>query len=429
MNKENEVRAIPLILVLLFVCQAGCSTAKHAQKAERNPVSLVLEVDQNAEVWQQTARGVSSSIPEYEIAVEPSGRDARAFNHIESSEQGTRVCFEPQVNYDFAGNLTGFTPIYCAAIDETATQQALIEAVDQYQSRFIPFQTELTESQYRASILSHSSPDDPLCYSVYPGLFAAGTAQPLQLEENYMLACANAIEGEAAWPNADAKLLAARLRTEAAMLSNQNAFIASVFSAIAKDDTLEGNIYGISLEGYTELLSKKLLQSEITTLEALRQSDGAKLYNLSKLNALRLFFIASRSDDMGVERLQTIIRALSPQENWPNSVADTRSMLQLRTCQMLTSLPEMTPSLVDDCLPWLRTMTRTADDFEMALRIVEQGIYGAKTGETPISSDVLSWLRFAPLFGELIELRHVFGQRNAHHETLPPEDRAILLGF
>ena len=74
-------------------------------------------------------------------------------------------------------------------------------------------------------------------------------------------------------------------------------------------------------------------------------------------------------------------------------------------------------------------MVRTADDFEMALRIIEQGIYGAKSDESPISSDVLSWLRYAPLYGELVELRHVFGQRNAHHENLAPEDRAILMGF
>ena len=422
------LRKVTVISIGMLVSALGCASTQSGQ-ITRSPMTIMLETSESVESWQQTARGVSSSIPEYEISVEPSGRDTRAFNHIEISEQGTRVCFEPQVNYDYAGNLTGFTPLYCASIDESAPQQSLIEAVDQYQSRFIPFQSELTDSQYRAWILSHSSPDEPLCYSVYPGLFAVGSPQPVPVEENYMLACANAIEGDSSWPHADTALLAARLRTEAAMLSNQNGFIASAFRSIAVDNTLEGNVYGIALEGYTELMSRKHLQSEMTTIEALRRSDDSKLFYLSKLNALRLFYIASRAEDMSMERLQTIIRALSPREKWPNVHVDMRSMLQMRTCQMLASMPEMTPSLVEDCLPWLRTMVRTSDDFEMALRIIEQGIYGAKPDESPISSDVLSWLRFAPLFGELLDLRHVFGQRNAHHERFTPEERDILLGF
>ena len=414
--------------LLIALGAMGCASSQ-PQSLSRNPVSLNLELDADAAVWHQAAKDVDGSIPSYSIAVSEPGRDLRTFNRIETDAHGTRICLEPHTNFDFGGNLTGFTPLYCAQLDEASASDSLTQAIDKYQSRTVSFETDMTPAQYRAWILSHSSAQDPLCYSVYPSLFAVGTPVPISVEENYLLACANAIEGESSWPQADTSVLAARLRTEAAMLSNQNSFIAASFQAIARDGTREGNIYGLSIEGYTELMAHKLRQSEISTLEALRGSDAANLFNLSKLNAMRLFYIANHADDMTTDRLQAIIETLSPREDWPNAVVDTRRILQLKACQVLAAMPNMTPSLVGSCLPWLRTMTRNTDDFEMALRIVEEGIYGARPKETAIHPDVLSWLRFASLPDELSKLRHVFGQRNANHAQLSEQERAILLGF
>ena len=203
--------------------------------------------------------------------------------------------------------------MYCSALDAASPAASLTQAVDGYQSQSLSPRTDISDAEYRSWILSQSSPASPLCYSIFPMIFISASQQPLPLIENYLLACANAIDGKAQWPQIDPAILAGRLRALAAMLSHQNTFIASSFRNIAQDNSLEGNIYGASLEGYTEMMSQKKRQSEITTIEALRQSDAAA--GVYMLHAVRLDPAKLRGIALAVqnvfERERRVVRAIA----------------------------------------------------------------------------------------------------------------------
>ncbi len=407
---------------------SGCAST--SASVSRTPVSMVLETAENTQFWEEATQTLAQNVAEYQIRVAAQEGASRLLNRIEEKDGRASVCFAPKTEYDFAGNLLGFTPLYCSALDKSNPVQALDEALQAYQSGYIkvPFEEE-SDSEFRARILAESTPDNPVCFSVYSELFASGSAVLDLLEENYLIACANRIDGEVLWPHVSSSTLAKWLRVEAALLSNQSLMISSAFRGIASDDSKESNVYGIALEGYTEILAKKQRQAEITGLRALALSDEAENYFLSRQNALLLSHIVSVAETMDGKRLEAIVNALAPKDGWPANVIDVRTILQLRACQMSVIIPDVSASLVSACLPWLRMSVRSEDDFEMALLLIEHGIYGTPEGEPVIEENVLSWLKNVMLDETMSGMRHSFGQRISSVTRLSDEERAVVSGF
>ena len=413
-----------LIIIALFCC--GCSTA--SSTSSRSPVSVTLETAQNLEFWNQTAAQLQQKVPEYQVSVAMQNGSPHLFNRINYRDDQASICLAPKTNYDFAGNLLGFTPLYCTQLDPNDSVNALDNAIQAYQNGYVAMPTEESNRDFRSRILNESSPQNPICFSVYSDLFSSGNAISDILEENYLIACANRIDGEPSWPF-PASILASWLRVEAALLSNQNSLIATAFHQTSQILSKEAEAYGASIEGYTEILAKKLSQAEITALHALKISDEAGLYFLSRQNAQILAHIASMAESMDGKRLEKIVRALNPGKGLPANVTDVRTILMLHTCQMSIIIPDVSASLVSACLPWIKMSTRNADDFEMALMLIEHGIYGTPRGERAIEEDVLSWLKYVSLNEELSGIRKSFGQRLSTTDRLSEEEKAIVQEF
>ncbi len=414
------------IILLTAVILTGCSGATPSpETAARFSVQTVIETSDS--VWSGAAERLNETWSEYALETKAPSDEGVSFHRIESSDEGARLCLGPETKYDFAGNLTGFTPMSCSILDGQSPDVSLDKALQTWASRTIEAEPE--SSSFRAKILSASSPDNPVCYGVFPELFLHDQHITPYLEENYLIACAEKIDGGESWPENVAHEMAAQLRIEAALLSNQNSFIASAFKEIAASPSFESRMYGVSIEGYTELMSRKLRQAEITTIKALKASDDAKAHYLSRQNAMRLAYIAAVSETMTGDRLEAIVSALSPKENWPAGVRDYRQILQNRVCQMSVIIPDVTPGLVSGCLTWLKFSVRSSDDFDSALMLIEHGIYGAAENTPVIAENVLDWLRSLSLPEELAHSRHEFGQRISTHPQLTEEMRKVLLSF
>ena len=413
-------RFICLILTsCLFCC---CASAPVVQ---RQPATLTLKTSD--QTWAKAAQALNDQIGEYDITVEPSDRRNSLFGQIESKNEEGRVCLPPKVHYDFAGNLQGFTPVYCTELDAQKPESALDQAIQTWQNREVT--AELGSPNFRASILRESTPENPLCYVVFPDLFLNDPYISPVLEENYLIACANRIDRGEGWTREVSQKLAMRLRADAAMASSENSFIATAFKHISEDVTDIGRLYGASLEGYSDLLSGKLRQAEVTTLDALRQTDQNALHHLSYHNAMQLTHLALNTNSMNGDRLEEIVSAIDPSQTMPVNVQTYHQLLLNRLCISAVIIPDVSPKLVAHCLSWMQLSSRNLDDFETALMLIEHGIYGAKDGEPILDETVLHWLQHASLDAQQNQARREFGQRLSAHPKITEPMKQILMSF
>ena len=401
------------------------SSCASAPPVKRQPASLTLiTTDQ---VWAKAAQSLNDEIKEYDITVQADDARRSLFGQIEQTNHQARVCLPPQVNYDFAGNLQGVTPMYCSFLDGQTPEQTLDQAIQTWQNRAVA--VEPGSPDFRTAILKESTPENPLCYAVFPDLFLNDPNISPVLEENYLIACANRIDKRDEWPGAISRALATRLRVDAAMTSSENRFIASAFRHISNDGTAVGRLYGESLEGYSELLSGKLRQAEVTTLDALRQTDENALHHLSYHNAMQLTHIALTTHSMNGERLEAIVSTVAPRSTMPVNVQTYRQLLMNRLCMSAVIVPDVSPKLVAHCLGWMQLTTRNPDDFDTALMLIEHGIYGAQNGEPVMDDAVLKWLQHATLDTQQHQARREFGQRLSSHPKISDEMKQILMTF
>lgn len=419
----RPLHTFPLLIALVL---SACATSQPVA-VTRSPLSLTV-VSDDAAFWQKAADEMHAAVPEYKLTVNARTGDAPIHNQIGTGTHTNRACFGPELHLDAAGLPTDFSPLTCRALDTANPAQTLTDALDAYAANTFTFSDILDIAAFRAQLLASSSPDSPACYAALPILFDLEPTHDIALEENYLIACARAITPQDGQNTDYPANLPILLRTEAALISIQNRFIADNFRSISNDNSREGRIYGQAIEAYTEFLSKKTLQAEITALDALRQSDDAGLLNLSYHNAMLLGLIATTSDAMTGDRLEAIIRATAPRKSWPAVVIDYRHWIQIHLCQLAVITPETTAQLAAACMPMLKISTDDPDAFENALMLVEHGIYNTAEGPR-IAPEVLSWLKSVPTDEKIRQVRHEFGQRLATHPGLDENTREVLKSF
>ncbi|MBQ8035786.1 MAG: hypothetical protein IJ268_02225 [Proteobacteria bacterium] len=412
----------PIMLASLL-----CACASTPPAVPRAPLSLTVGSD-DAPFWQKAANDMHDTAPEYSLTVNARTGDAPIHDQIATGNHPDLACFGPKLRIDAAGIPTHFEPLTCHPLDTSNPAASLLAAMDAYAASTIDLLETPDKAALRAKILATSTPDSPACYAALPMLFDLDPTHDITLEENYLIACARAISPAEGQHTHYPDSLPAFLQAEAALLSIQNHFIADNFQNIAEQNSREGHIYGKSLEAYTEFLSKKTLQAEVTALDALHQSDEAGMLNLSYHNAMLLGLIATTSDAMSGERLEDIIRATAPRRTWPAAVIDYRHWIQIHLCQLAVITPDTSAQLASACMPMLRLSTSDADAFENALMLVEHGIYNTRQGPR-ITTDVLDWLRSVPHDEQILRVRHEFGQRLSTHSGLDEAAREILKSF
>lgn len=425
---KSMSKFIRFIFLFSWVVLSGC--AGSVQSAVRVPLSVELEVEQgfDAAVWQKAAAEVSVHIPEYEIRLKDAGRDKAVFHTIQWDEDRAHMCLAPRVKVDHAGHLTDVVPMYCTHLDGQNAVQALTDALDAAQAQTIQVPRD-NSAAFRAQILSESTSEHPICYSVYPALFAADEYDlSPALEEAYLIACADRIESVDAdtWQKQLSQRLAGWLRVEAALLSTQSQFIARAFRKIAEDGTKEGMIYGQAIEAYTEFLARKTRQTEITALNALKQSDDAGMLMLSRQTAMRLSYVVALADTMDGSRIEHIVKTLAPRSSWPSKIIEYRKWLQIKICQTSVIIPDISSSLVSACMPWLEASVTDIDEFEMVLLLIEHGMYGTKDEMPVMTDDVFEWLEHAAQAETLKPAIREFVLRIQTHERLTDAQRDRL---
>ncbi|MBR4984538.1 MAG: hypothetical protein IKY83_02205 [Proteobacteria bacterium] len=420
-------RSFQLIPILLALLLNACATKQ--PPVQRTPLSLTVVSDE-ADFWQKAADDMRSTVPEYAVTVSQNTGDAPIHNQISTHSKSAVACFGPELHLDAAGIPTQLSPLTCHALDTGSPASSLTAALDAYAANTFSLEALHTadKAAFRAQILARSTPVSPTCYAALPILFDLDPTHDITLEENYLIACARAITPQPGEETAYPANLPVLLQAEAALLSIQNQFIAANFRSISADASREGRIYGRSIEAYTEFLSKKTLQAEITALDALRQSDEAGLINLSYHNAMLLGLIATTSETMSGDRLEAIIRATAPHKSLPAAVIDYRHWIQIHLCQLAVITPETTAQLAASCMPMLKLSTDDPDGFENALMLVEHGFYNTTEGPR-IAREVLDWLQSVPADAQIRQIRHEFGQRLCTHPDLDAETRDILRSF
>lgn len=407
---------------------AGCASS--GQVHVRTPQAVELEIPSGGEteVWAQAIAEVSAQVPEYQLVSVDNGRDVSLLDHLMPVGSDAHICLKQRIEMDHAGNLMSIIPVFCTELSGETPVLSLISALDAAQARKMSVLGGGT-AEWRTKVLELSTPQDPLCYSIYPTLFAVDEAKlSAPLEEAYLMACADKIEdlGAEDWKSKVSAQLATWLRVEAALLSTQNQFIARVFKAIAADNTVEGMVYGLAIEAYNEFLMQKKRQAEITVLSALQKSDASEFWMLSRQNAMRLSYIAELADTMDGHRLEQIVRALAPQKGWPASIVDFRLWLQIKVCQEAMFIPGISPSFPEACMPWLESSISNKDDLETALWLVEQGMYGAEESEPALTEAVVSWFKRIPWTEVTAPVLREHSRRFMVHKLLSDEHRAMF---
>ena len=413
-----------------FLCAGICGCATTPKSV---PDNVVLNVDkENDGIWLDAARHLNDSQGSYKISFSEDTRDKYVLNRIQHDGDKSGICLAPRTIWsDSEENEPVFFPAYCGMLDKSHPEQSLQSVWEAFSKRQIRIEKDETEGQFRQRILAMSDPEDPVCFGVFPDIFAVAMGEPsVHLMESYLIVCADKIDDETSKSlGMPSHWMAEWMRVQAALLSTDTQFISRAFDIARKDDSHEGMSLGKSLEAHVELLFRKTVQAEYTTQDALKLSDSEAQYFVSRQNVERLHYLVETAEAMESNRLELLIQALASKDSAPVKLNYLRTLLQIRTCQMSVIIPEITSSLVAACMPWLEVSVRDADEYDSALMLIEHGIHGTPEEKPVISPEVLSWLQTASLPEELVSIRKSFAQRILNHPRLSVSERRILESF
>ena len=425
---QNAIMGIVKKLVLAWGAVTFCGCAAPGLPA----ANLNLSIDNDHPVWQSAAASLNQSQTHYQISITTDDHDPHVFDRIRIVNGKPGICLAPRTIWHEDGQASIFIPAYCSDLDEKNPAKSLEHALNEAESRYVQARSDETPAQFRQRILAGSTPENPVCFGVFPDLFASAFGDPsVYLMESYLLECAEKIDEAPAaiWPEMPSSQMAGWLRELAALLSSDVRFVSEAFGYARDDRTREGIGLGKSIEAHIELLSRRFLQAEYTTVDALRHTDAESQHFVSRQNVERVHYLVETQNDMTGARLEQLIRSITPTDDGPDPLNRLRLVLQVRACQLAQLIPDVTASLVSACMPWLVYALRDADEYDSALLLIEHAIYGTPAGEQAISPDVMEWLKNEPVTEEQASMRHLFGQRLQNAAKLSESERKALSAF
>ena len=426
MRKSSIQRILGSLLAILAGGVCGCATQSQSLTQH-----LVLSMDENSDgIWAETAENLTRHHSQYEISVSRNGDEKRVFNRIWQENGQSGICLAPRTIWrEESEQEPVFIPAYCRELDASRPEESLKTVLDNTANHQIVMAENETPVHFRQRVLAMSTPEDPVCFGVFPDLFSIALGDPsVHLIESYLIACANKIDDETK-NHGVSHQMANWLRIFTALLSTNSQFISNAFELAKSDETYEGIGPGKALEAHIELLSHKLLQAEYTTRDAIQISDAQNQYFVSRQNIERIHYMIETAEVMHAERIKALILALEPIKSAPKMLNQLRYTLQILVCRQAVIIPEITPSFVAACLPWLEMSIEDSEEYDSALMLVTHGIDGTPDGESAIDPKVLSWLQNTPSSDELIAIRKSFAQRMINHAKINPSERQILESF
>ncbi len=360
-----RLSVLETVIMASLAFLSGCATTSSVSLPDRHveiAVSPDLAADSNA--FRESLEALRPT-----WSFEVSSAEHALFNttHAMSGDYG--VCLAPERLYDDDGEPTAYMPMTCGKLHAGSAAQDLVSLVDRQSASAKPVETFDADSVRQ--IVQTSSLDDPACFSYVPMWLADQQVFALEtvLAESYLIACARHVLAE---PVDDPLVSISQLETReadvvrqtllpvqklsqwlkmgAALLTSQSDFIRTAFHTATKMPDSETQVLGQALESHTEMYAEKWTQSQLTIISAFEHVYAPGMDWLSDILAMMMYRSITSAPTVETQVYEKLVPAILPRQASYKRLSFRYAMV-MRTCRLAGLLADVTPELVEVCLP------------------------------------------------------------------------------
>lgn len=304
------------------------------------------------------------------------------------------ICLSPGRLYE-ADEPVAYLPLVCGELTPDKAAEDLIRLAEAQADASLAA-ADLGDAAI-LDIVHASDAGAPSCFSVLPLWLADRQAFVTDhvLAENYMITCARNIRrGDAAGheKKLDTALMAGWLDMASSLMTVQPDFVRHAFRSATKNDSEETRVFGQGMEAHVELQAGKWTQAQLTLTSALHASEHTSIDWLSDILAMKMYQALYSAPGLSTEVFEKIVPAMYPQHGSFQRLA-YRYALVARTCRLAGVLPDVTPEIVESCLPAIDIALSDMPDKEHQdyVYLFERAVSDARHPYlTPVT---LAWLR------------------------------------
>lgn len=329
------------ILVVMAVLSAGCASTKTAEMPARD-VMLRVDAAHGADA-AQLEEALKARLPDWTISVREGGTSS--FNTLRANEA---LCLAPDRVYGEQGEVISYLPATCGDVRSGGAADDIVSLYEKQASQAVSAKS--LDPDKMLKIIEASTPEDPKCFSYLPLWLSDGHVFAMDsiLSEAYFIACSRKIAGE----GDDASMgvrYASWLNMSAAVLTSETGFVSQAFRSAITDDDPETRVFGQALEAHVEMSAEKWTQAQMTLASALNDIQVLDIDWFSEILALMTYRSLSLAPSVSEAAFEKVIRALNPKKNTDWNLMLRNAVLH-KSCSLATTLPDVTPELVDACL-------------------------------------------------------------------------------
>ena len=325
------------ILAVVALVSAGCASTKMAEMPARD-VMLRVDAAHGADV-AQLEDALKAKLPDWTISVSEGATSS--FNTLRANEA---LCLAPDRVYGEQDAVVSYLPVTCGDVREGSVAEDIVALYEKQASQAVSAKSLDPAEMLR--IIETSTPEAPKCFSYLPLWLSDGHVFAMDsiLSEAYFIACSRKIAGDGA-----GEQFASWLKMSAAVLTSEMGFVSQAFREAIRADDAETRVFGQALEAHVEMSAEKWTQAQMTLASALNDIQSLDIDWFSEILALMTYRALSLAPSVSEEAFEKVIRALSPKKNsdWKQML---RNAVLHKSCRLATTLPDVTPELVDACL-------------------------------------------------------------------------------
>lgn len=374
------------VMAMMIMVLGGCATTAV-------PRHLTLSVAPLDTVHADAlVEAVSTQRPDWTIGLRAD--EGQRMNAVRSDNGVLGVCLAPDRIYE-NDETVAYLPMMCGTLTAEAIDDDLIKLIEKQTASAIDA-TKL-DDEAMLDIVQKSSADDPLCFSVLPLWLADRQAFVSDhiLAENYMIACARNIRKATTWVKSDAlssDILAGWLDMASSVMTTQPAYIRRAFAAALEHTDAESRVLGQGMEAHIELNAGKWTQAQLTLVSALGNAEKTDIAWISDLYAMKMYQAVYSAPGLNVEVFEEVMPSMYPHEGSFQRLA-FRYALVTRTCRLAGILPDVTPKIVETCLPAVDIVLSDMPEKEHQdfIYLLERAVSDKR--HPYLTSNTLSWLR------------------------------------
>lgn len=374
------------VMATMIMVQSGCATTAP-------PRHLTLSVAPSGAVQPEAlVDAVSARRPEWTLNLRAD--EGQRMNAVRPDSGAIGVCLAPDRIYD-NDETVAYLPMTCGTLANEAVADDLIKLIEKQTASAMDAAT--LDDAAMLDIVRQSSADDPLCFSVLP-LWLADRQTFVSdhvLAENYMIACARNLRKTSASVKPGAlppDILAGWLDMASSVMTTQPAFIRRAFTAALEHKDAESRVLGQGMEAHIELNAGKWTQAQLTLVSALGNAEKTDVAWISDLYAMKMYQAVYSAPGLDAEVFEEVMPSMYPHEGSFQRLA-FRYALVTRTCRLAGILPDVTPKIVETCLPAVDIVLSDMPEKEHQdfIYLFERAVSDKR--HPYLTSNTLTWLR------------------------------------